>query len=241
MSIAVLILGPRTGPPQLDRSKIPPEEMPAFLHAVELLASLARFDREFRNAVLLFDASFQENQELVRAVERGQLDFRTLDLATDTLSAWQAIAARDGALTIYHFGNTIEAVRKSLHACPTLDRLVDHARLKHASAEFRKEFPRYEAIRHVVGHAADFAASPKKKDTHSVKGPWKADFEEVSIEVGDADATTQFSGALYQKSYCVTFEGQMHCYEISHLTADKIESAKERAYSAFLAALAPPK
>ena len=70
-------------------------------------------------------------------VERGLETWANLNAITDTTGAWQVMAARDGALAIYHFGNTIEAIRKNLPKCPALGGLVDHSILRDASKSFR--------------------------------------------------------------------------------------------------------
>jgi hypothetical protein len=44
---------------------------------------------------------------------------------------WQFIAARDGAMTIFHFGMTMEAIRSSvLRKCCTVSSLIEHQPLR---------------------------------------------------------------------------------------------------------------
>jgi hypothetical protein len=171
----------------------------------------------------------------VHLVEAGQLDFQKLDLATDTLSGWQKMAARDGALTIYHFGKTIDAIWQSLPSCPALMTLVNESALRQASKEFRTNFPRYEAIRHVIGHTAEFSATPAQKEAHSIKGPWES--PHVKIFGG---ARTQFSGNLYDRTYYVTFEGEVHGYEISMTTGDRLRDTKAKIHNSFAAVIMTP-
>jgi hypothetical protein len=187
MPIHIPLLGPIEWLPQLDRDKIPIAEHPALQHIVGLLTALAVQERNFRTAVLLFEASHQENSELANAVSSGVLDFGTLDRATDTLSGWQSIAARDGAMTIYHFGCTVEAIKASLPRCPTLNAGVDHSNLRMARKLFESHFPGYKDIRHVVAHTAEFAATIDDKEIHSHKGRLKIsnDSGSVSMEVSD--------------------------------------------------------
>jgi len=67
------------------------------------------------------------------------------------------MAARDGALTIYHFGSTIDGIRKSLRSCPALSGPIDRQKLTNAGKLFEAKFPGYIAIRHVVSHYGDFS------------------------------------------------------------------------------------
>jgi hypothetical protein len=233
MPIHIPLLGPIEWLPQLDRDKIPIAEHPALQHIVGLLTALAVQERNFRTAVLLFEASHQENSELANAVSSGVLDFGTLDRATDTLSGWQSIAARDGAMTIYHFGCTVEAIKASLPRCPTLNAGVDHSNLRMARKLFESHFPGYKDIRHVVAHTAEFAATIDDKEIHSHKGRLKisSDSGSVSMEVSDQSASTQFLGNLCDNTYFITFEGRIHKYEISHATAEKLVSVKKRVFS----------
>ena len=195
MAIIVPVLAKVEWAPQIDDSSIPSCQHEALQHIVQLLGLLARLDRDFRTAVALFNASHDENSDMARAVEAGTMSFGDLDLATDTLSGWQKMAARDGALSIYHFGQAGEAVRKSLPTCAALNAKVDHDALKVALADFRKAFNRYEAIRHVVGHVADWSATRALRRKHSHKGPWKGGSKTVQIDIQDAAAETQLEVA----------------------------------------------
>jgi hypothetical protein len=194
VAIGVPLLTPTEWAAQIDPNKIPEDQLQALLHIQGLLTSLVVFERRLVFALLLFDASYQENWKLVRAAKIGHLDFQMLDRATDTLGGWQSIAARDGALSIYHFGSTIEAIRHSLPSCPALNALVDHTVLRTAHAQFRKEFPRIEAVRHVVAHVADFTKTAELKE-HSKKGPYKLEM----VEAEDADSSAFFAGNPYGK------------------------------------------
>jgi hypothetical protein len=137
------------GIPELDRSRIPPEEMPAFLHIVQLLAGLRRYEHELRLAVYLFEYSQQAAHEVS--------DFTTRELALWTTGGWQSMAARDGALTIYHFGRAIQGLQSSFRFCPTLRDLVDHEAIRQAKKDFDVAFPHNIQIRHAVSHVADLS------------------------------------------------------------------------------------
>ncbi len=225
------------GPPQIARDPIPSGEQEALPHVVDLLASLGRYERQFQLALMLFDLSQHENAALVGQVEVGQLSFADLDSLTNTLSGWQRMAARDGALAIYHFGQALAAVSAGLRGCPTLNAVVDHTRIRLARRSFAATFPEYDAIRHVVGHAADFSATPMERRIHSITGPWKLSFGRVTIEVKDRGGYHQFSDNLYDRTYCVTYKGRAHNNDISDETLNALSRARERVYSAFSAAV----
>jgi|tagenome__1003787_1003787.scaffolds.fasta_scaffold20692921_2 hypothetical protein len=233
MAITVPPTDYAAGPPAIDRSSIPAAEQPALLHLLDLLASLGRYEQQFSLAVLLFDEAHEENTRLVRAVEVGQLSFGGLDQLTNTLSGWQMMAARDGALAIYHFGQTLPAVKAAFGQCASLRPVVDFIALRLAANVFEATFPSYEAIRHAVGHVADFAVTPKKKAEHSIKGPWKGEFGGVGLELKDFGLLHRFSDNLYDRSYCITIEGKVHSYEVSVATLAKLRTIRASVYAAF--------
>ncbi len=106
MPITVPLLGPIDHGPTIDRSKVPPDEREAVLHIQSLLVHLAHYERQFRLAVALFNASTAENQALVD----GSLSRADFLQACDTLDGWKRIAARDGSLSAHHFGWTLKSI-----------------------------------------------------------------------------------------------------------------------------------
>jgi hypothetical protein len=222
VAIGVPLLTPTEWAAQIDPNKTPEDQLQALLHIQGLLTSLVVFERRLVFALLLFDASYQENWKLVRAAEIGHLDFQMLDRATDTLGGWQSIAAR-------------EAIRHSLPSCPALNALVDHTVLRTAHAQFRKEFPRIEAVRHVVAHVADFTKTAELKDEHSKKGPYKLEM----VEAEDADSSAFFAGNPYGRTYHVTYKGEFCQYDITDESVAKLRAIKNLIYSA-MAAISTP-
>src|SRR5262249_55061695 len=103
MPIVVPPTGYPASPAPFPASLIPEQERSAVFHILDLLASLGRYERRFALALLLLHC-LAENSDLARQVEGGAVGLGTLDAQTNTLSGWQTMAARDGALAIYHFG-----------------------------------------------------------------------------------------------------------------------------------------
>lgn len=100
------------------------------------------------------------------------LDFASLNRATDALSGWQSLAARDGAFSVYHFGKTIDAISVAYKNCTAvLAAKIDGAKLRAGSRTFSRSFPSREAVRNVVGHVAESASSTEQREKHSFTGP----------------------------------------------------------------------
>ncbi len=209
------------GLPTIDRSGIPVQEMPSFLHIQTLLAELGLYERRLLLAVYLYEYSSQAAHEIT--------DFATLEWALWTTGGWQSIAARDGAMTIYHFGCAIEGIKNGLPTSPTLNGRVDRRKLKDGSNIYRTSFPGYLALRHVVAHVADFAQTLEKKTSHSVKGP----FGKGLFRSDDPNGVTWLGGNMNGCTYAVTYEGEAFTYDLSRETVAKLRSIRNRIYSAF--------
>jgi hypothetical protein len=211
-------------PPELDRSKIPPEQMPAFLHIVTLLAELAGYERRLLSAVYLYEHSRQAEWEIT--------DFPTREHASWTTHHWTMMAARDGALTIYHFGSTIDGIKRSLPSCPALNGQVDRQKLRNTSKLLNAKFPGYIAIRNVVSHYGDFSKTMAAQTSHAVKGPFMAGGFGSEEQAG----VTYLAGNINEDRYTVTFDGKAFTYRLNRSAVVALSEVRELAYSAFSAA-----
>jgi hypothetical protein len=62
------------------------------------------------------------------------------------------VPARDGAMTIYHFGETLADIKGRVGLIPNMRRRVFTDELKLAQQQFKSHFPSYTALRHGVAH-----------------------------------------------------------------------------------------
>ncbi len=238
------------GPAKLDATKVPVPEQPAFEHIVHLLQHLDIHTVNFWMALQLYDAcEGQINdffQEMIRAattsgkLDRSKLDAKGMNDRFSIFGGWQEIATRDAAMSIYHFGSILDGIKSSLSACPTLCAMVDHKNLRIAIGSLKSAFPNYKAIRHVVGHSADFSQSIAKRQQHSRKGPFKATVGQAGIEIkGSPDRLTQFIGNSAGRSYFVTLDGEVYGYELSRTSADRLKTIRGRVHESFEVATIP--
>ncbi len=79
----------------------------------------------------------------------------------------------------------------------------------------------------------------KERLTHSIKGPWKGNFGAVALEIKDLDAVIRFTDNLYKDTYCVTYMGRVHRYDLTKKTLEKLERVKAFVYSSFVASTIP--
>jgi DNA-directed RNA polymerase subunit RPC12/RpoP len=216
-------------PPQIDGEHIPQAEQPAVAHLLGLLFMLGWYEWQLRHALTLFDLCEQENADLSAQRNINDLPRYPIISATwHTLSAWNTMAARDGAISIYHFGQALSAIPSWLWTCPTIRARLDHDAIRLARRAFVAALPSYDAIRHAVGHAADFNATIQERERHSIMPPLQWGTLHVS-----GTRPVRFTEQLVGRAYCVSYQGRMHSYEIRSETAEVLGRARERVYAAF--------
>jgi hypothetical protein len=172
-------------------------------------------------------------QHMALSAERQRLR-DDLHPQMDVYRRWLFIAARDGAVTIYNLGKTMEGIRANLKNCPSLNAMVDQETLSESTRILRQRFPRFEGFRHMVAHAAEFSQTKEARDRHSttaaidnglLKKPEGGD-----IFIGPSLIGREFTG---------TFEGKVLSYEISLQSFEHIKSAVLMFAAAFRPAVNP--
>lgn len=140
---------------------------------------------------------------------------------------WRLIAARDAGMQLYHFGSSLEAINHLVRtACPSVAVTTDLAMLAVAGAKFRDANPRYEAVRHIIGHTADFMASPKNIDEHRKNDGFKDD--QINV------AGPLFAGGnLHNDVFKGTFAGKMVSFEMNEKTLTVLQEVTQDTYLAF--------
>jgi hypothetical protein len=185
---------------------VPRAEEAATERALMNLLGIGTFIRHFGAALKLFDLAF------------GQLQLSVSDRTVDlhTAADWAHIAARDGALQIYHVGAVMEGLGVALREAPTLLGMIDSSKRRDGFRQFRRDFPSYKEIRDAIGHSfEEVAETVTAMKAHLAPGP-------VQI----------IGGGLNERKYTVTFKGQQHAYEISQESLEKLTAA----YGLFLSA-----
>jgi hypothetical protein len=209
---------------------VPEDEKDAARELQRQCAMLAHYTRQFAAAVSLFEnASAWANQALTTFYEdasfahKPQPERESMHSQGEMFAGWSQIAARDGALTIFHFGKTVDAMHGTIKRIPSLFATTN---LDAVNPLFRQHFPRFEAIRHAVGHEAEFINSPRKRAKHSTDQP----FKNAMI---DAPEETFISGMLEGNIFTSTFEGKPLSYEVSRKTLANLDAVKNAVYDAF--------
>lgn len=228
--------------PQLDATTVPIEEREAVEHIKHLLSCLRVYQENFYHAAMLFEACTAAHQRVFEttfqgAITEGRLHPQRLDveglLASQIVTGgWQEVAARDGVITIFNFGETVAAIKFSLANCRSLR--VDHTKIRLGYNLFYKgAFRDHDAIRNALAHAAKFHSSLNRMREHSQIGPFALSVGNVSMSKNHPKAVTHLSGSLIGNAYMVTYEGKPYGYQISSATAKKLDAIAKTLNSAF--------
>lgn len=207
------------------------EETEAAQELFSTLSQLTLYIEEFEAAVQLFDFSEAERQAAFS--ERGLTPDRYVPATKDyiaktrLLTKWQLMAGRDGAISIFNFGKTLESARTILFkSCPSWRDLAK-AKTDETFSLWEAKFPRFVAIRHTVAHAGEFSR-PGERDRHTFNGQPNLNF------IGsDGPINLYMSASLNGREFISTFEKKIVSYEVSTETAALLSDVAQTFFDAF--------
>ena len=207
----------RDFPPRINIQGLPDKEQIVVRNMTVLFLGLATYANEFRAALMLYQFCTAQ----IQIPKSG----RAADLPFDQI---QFVAGRDGAMSIYHFGKTIEAIGTQIARCPNLFAKLNRNKLRTVRRHLRAEFPYFEAVRHAVAHLAELGATPEKAEENSVAGPFV--FAGITIAPG---SNVTLRNTLYNNQYVNTFDGEIQAYEVSEKTYEALVSIRVECYEIF--------
>lgn len=113
---------------------------------------LLRFEAEFRASLSL----------LVTLTTRTNID----DARINEHMIWGDLARNSAALSVFHFGKCLHAIRSSAGRLPARYGAIDTSELKLASQRYESNFPHVDNVRHSIAHAGELNSTPQKAATH---------------------------------------------------------------------------
>ncbi len=194
------------------RHRIPDTEQENSIEWLKSIEHLERYMRNFANDLGLFDYAFEKYEQ---SIDQQLSGFETL---CEQYASWRFIAARDGALQIYHFGKILEQLSSQLHGCPTLSSYIDKGELKLANKLFISGFYDVIEVRDNVGHQAQVLLTPERNAT-------KTEIDLPLIHVG---AGAMFTDVLHERKYLVTHFGKAAFLEISDESLEKLRNSLDK-------------
>ncbi len=214
-------------PPVLDVANFPEEDTRSATHINQLLVMLNYYVRCFEADVQLYEFSAEQIAQARTAFEKDPSD-KMADEGLEILDGWPVVAARDGAMSIYHFGRTLDGLDETLAKAPNLAAKVDLALRKSARRTFKSAFRDFIGARHAVAHSGDKARTETQQGQHALMRSWAN--EQVSFR-GPGDVV--LIDVLNQRQYSNTWEGRVVSYKISIDSLRKLAEVRDEIYRAF--------
>jgi hypothetical protein len=197
-------------PPSLNVTSLPRTEIEIAVNISVRLMSFNSYLATFNSAIQLFDFCQTEDG---RRIGGG----------------WQFIAGRDGAMTIWHIGQSMQTIRARLNKleCPVLVDLIDFSHTREALRQFKASFPEFYDLRIAVAHSGEIFGDME----HAVKGP----YSQMGLKINEG-ASTWFQSSFVGRSFVNTFEGKLLSYELSKASFDELNRIKKLFFLAFAGA-----
>lgn len=200
---------------------VPKEQLKAAVVILGNLDSMEQYIRQFSSALDLYNSLVispmaEMRNDTERANRRKHID-------------WKYVAARDGAMSIFHFGKTIEGTRSSFHHVPAIKEHVDHDILREAKKDFDKNFPMYIKMRHALAHAGELTSTPKSHDNNTIKGS----ASKAGIVFGPEAEGGMVTNSLHNHQYISTYKGEMISYMVTQQSLDFMIDAFKSFIEAF--------
>jgi hypothetical protein len=213
-------------------SLVPEEERDEGWQLITSLFGLEQLTDAFKIAVQLFNFAGSElararNERNAPVAELGADPHRIWKEKSAILFGWQHMAARDGALQIYHIGKIItKVIGAQLKNVPHIRCHVDSDKFKRATRLFLSSFPNYELIRDAVAHSHyELASSASKFRSHA---PDRIDIAGLATGSG-----VFITNSLWVNKYIITKDKKVASFEISEASYAVLESVRTQFITGF--------
>ena len=239
---------PAPFPPIIYMRPIPQNERAAVGEFVSMLIDLGKYQNEFEAALRLIDMcdaeleragadrarsrpmtiEQQREAEEARGYEAVKAEETSYQAKTQQLIAWSRIAARDGAMTMFHYGKCTALINRSV---PKALQTMSSAQKRKIGAKlFASLFPDFDDMRHSVAHAAEFYNDPAERLKHVVEG---AAIKSDALNIGNPSAGVILAGTMEGRRFQSTMDGRVVAYELTEKTLGSLNSVTQYYYSAF--------
>ena len=172
-------------------------------HIENHLRQLSKYAEDFFHAVALFDIAGANAQRVMSAQPINRVMF-------DRFVQWQFIAARDGAMTIFHFAKSLDALKASVGDCAPVSGHIDHNDFRAARRKFREAFKDFEPVRHAVAHSGELAKNAKSRARNAFSGNHSGPGIEIEGSTG-----VMINSQLVGRTFTNTYEGKIVSYDLS--------------------------
>lgn len=143
--------------------------------------------------------------------------------------AWMHVAARDGAMSIYHAQIALDGVRVCLRQCPTFDQHVDKTALRLAGRALSEHFGGLDKLRDSIAHISEQHHSPERHAKNALFGEHASGtFFRQSPQTNG----TTITAALKGRTFINSWRGQLYSYDLSSKSYGHLVEARTQTYRA---------
>ncbi|MCL6729322.1 hypothetical protein [Sphingomonas hankyongi] len=136
----------------------------------------------------------------------GKLVTYDADVRQPEIGRWQFIAARDGAMQLYHFGQALKAINGLLARDLSIAKHVKTKLLRDAQTRFDTAFPHWHEVRQGAAHLADFSKTPDRVSGHAAP---VSQIPFIEFRGGDPNTPIYAANNLHGCTYSCTVEGEL--------------------------------
>lgn len=184
------------------------------------LSSLDRHRRSFVADFMLF--------HFARSNDSAEFSIESIGITRG--GDWLRVAARDGALNIYHFVKTIEGIERTLAKLPAMRERIEMKNFREARRVLRAAFPDLDLLRHAIAHAGE-----KSSDSHSFKRhSTSEERQDEFFQIGEKARNIMIEGAIMGDRVTETYEGKVVSYRMSPESLSALADANKIIESTFI-------
>ncbi len=133
------------------------------------------------------------------------------------------MGARAGALGLRNFGQALAKLRKLPGMVKSWQGMSDFGELREIEADFQRQFPTADKLRHSIAHP-EFYADPAKLMSAA------APIEQYGVHLGPGSI---IQGSIFNNTFIATFEGETLQYSLSADTSLAMRRYTDRIYDVF--------
>jgi hypothetical protein len=204
--------------PPADRYFLPPDEHDAARGLSDSFYVMRHYVEQFGFAVSLFEEC---RRHTINAIAQFADD------QSHKHSAWMMIAARDAAMSFFHFSKAMEGANGYAYQSKTIAAAVDSSKLGEARDLVRDHFPRVEAIRHAVAHTAEITKNRRRREEHAFSGSFVSPDLRVTSE--SAIVLNHLAGCTFRTSW----EGKIISFDVNNDSYTHLIAVCTAFFSAF--------
>lgn len=216
--------------PSLKTNNLNDPEVALKDHLEDILVGLSLSANNFSDTVDIIDY-LEEIVDFDREISKNiDEPFRHLYQEEFKYRRWKMIAARDAAMTVFHFGQYLHGIGASSAKFPNDKLFINRIHLKEAYKIFNREFKGHRDMRDAVAHSAQLHKSLEDLERNKLLGNYH--LPGVSLH-GHKDSQTFIYEMLNGRDFVKSWNHKLVSVSVTSEKADALHQIVETAFQAF--------